>query len=73
MFLLATKTFPNTHYTFFLFEITMNAAHDEFISVEVLKRIEVPSLGADFANIVSMRFIEGNFYVSTKEGGFRID
>lgn len=72
LFLLATKTFPNTFYTFFLFEITMNAAHDEFVSIEVLERIDVPSLGADFANIVSIRSINGNFYISTKEGAYRI-
>ncbi len=73
-FLLPAKIFSNqgNYYVFFLLGFQLNPAHDEFIAVEVDKRIDVPELSADFGNIVNIRFIDGNYYVSTKEGAFRI-
>ena len=73
-FLLPAKIFSNqsNHYVFFLFGFQLNPAHDEFVSVEIQHRIDVPELSADFGNIVNLKFIDGYYYVSTKEGAFRI-
>lgn len=71
-FLLPTTTFPNHHYTCFLFEIRHSPNHNSFTSIEVIDRFEVPNLSSEYANLVNMKFIDGNYYLATKEGGFRI-
>lgn len=73
-FLLPAKIFSDqgNHYVFFLFGFELNPAHDEFVNVEIEHRVEVPELSADFGNIVNLRFIDGNYFISTKEGAFRL-
>lgn len=73
-FLLPAKSFSTqgNFYVFFLFEFQLNGTADEFVSVEVAHRIEIPELSADFGNISNIRYIEGSYYVSSKEGAYRI-
>lgn len=73
-FILPAKSFSSkgNFYVFFLFEFEMNGTADEIINVNVLHRVEVPTLAADFGAISNVRYIEGNYYVSSKEGGYRI-
>ena len=73
-FILPAKSFSNqgNFYVFFLFEFQLNATADEFVSVDVVHRVEIPELAADFGAISNIRYIEGNYYVSSKEGAFRI-
>lgn len=71
-FLLPTTTFPNHHYTCFLFEIRHTPSHNAFSSIEVIDRFEIPQLSSEYANLVNMKFINGHYYLATKEGGFRI-
>jgi hypothetical protein len=72
LFLLPTTVLPDRHYVLLLFEVLHNQAANEFVSVEVFRRIELPELNADFANLVNIRFVDGNFYVASKTGAWRI-
>lgn len=71
LFLLPAQVFPARKYSLFLFEVLHNQAHNVFTSVEVVKRIDL-DLSADFASIVSLRFLNGSFYVTSREGAWRI-
>jgi hypothetical protein len=72
LFLLPVKVFPGRHYAFFLMEIVQNPAHNAFLSVNVEKRIDLEELNADEFNLVNIRFLNGNFYVTSQEGAWRI-
>ena len=72
LFLLPVKAFPAKRYALLLFEIRHNAAHDEFESVELINRIALDDLDTDFANLVNIRFLDGNFYISSQEGAWRL-
>ena len=72
LFLLPSRVFPSRKYAFFLFEIVQNSAHTAFVSVNVIHRIDLDDLSADFANLVNIRFLDGNFYVTAREGAWRI-
>lgn len=74
-FLLPTTTFPNSYYSFFLFEIRLNQTSHEFVSVDMVRRIDVPDFPAadgGAQQLESMRYLDGAFYLSSKVGGFRI-
>lgn len=74
-FLLPTTTFPNSYYSFFLFEIRLNITGDEFVSIEMKEKIDIPSFPAGdggFQQLESMRYLDGAFYLSSKVGGFRV-
>jgi len=63
-----------SRYTFFLFDINLNANKTQFESVEVVKRINIPAslLGSEASKLTNVRYLGENFYVSTLNGGFRI-
>ena len=71
-FLLATKTYPNFHYTCFIFELRHTSTFNNFNNIEVIHRVEIPELDAEFANLSAIRFVDGNWYLATKNGGYRI-
>lgn len=71
LFLLAAKSFPAKRYVLLLFEIRHNATHDAFQSVMLRHRIQL-DLDTDFANLVNIRFLEGNFYITSQEGAWRL-
>ncbi len=61
-------------YSFFLFDIQLNATETQFQNVAVAHRINIPSslLGSEASMITNIRFFDGNFYVSTLSGAYRI-
>ncbi|MEK7254771.1 MAG: hypothetical protein AAB316_08505, partial [Bacteroidota bacterium] len=71
LFLLPVKV-PNQYHTFFLFQLQFDVPHTEFVSIEKIKRIDVPDLPADVDNLNTIRFLDGNFYVTAQEGAWRI-
>lgn len=72
LFMLPVTVLPQRHYVMLLFEVLHDQQHLEFTSVEVFARIELENLSADFANLVNVRYLDGNFYVASKEGAWRI-
>ena len=63
-----------SRYTFFLFDIQLNANKTQFVNVSVAKRINIPAslLGSEASKLTNVRYLGNNFYVSTLNGGFRI-
>lgn len=61
-------------YSFFLFDLQLNATETQFQSVTVAHRINIPSslLGSEASMITNVRFFDGNFYISTLSGAYRI-
>jgi len=72
LFLLPTTVLPGRHYVLLLFQILHNPAHSSFASIELVKRINLDGLSADVANLNNIRFLDGNFYVTSKEGAWRV-
>ncbi len=70
--LVPVKVLPDQHYALLLFEIRHNQAHTSFASVELVWRINLPDLSSDLSKLNSMRFLNGNFYVTSHEGAWRI-
>jgi hypothetical protein len=71
-FLIAAQTFPNYFYTFYLFDVKLDPTTFHFATVTLSKRIEVPQMSTEDFNLNSIRFFDGNFFVASKDGGFRI-
>lgn len=63
-----------TQYVFFLFDINLNTTQTQFQSVEIAHRVDIPSslLGSEASMITNVRFFDGNYYVSTLSGAYRI-
>jgi hypothetical protein len=73
MFLLPAIVFPSYKYAFFLFEITMNSNASEIVSIDLVRRYDVPNLNAEFGNISKTSWVNDKFYVNTKSGAWRIN
>ncbi len=71
-FLLPVKVLPQRHYAFYLFNIQQNTASSAFVSVKPVKRIGIPELDAELNNLKSVRFLNGNYYVASSLGAWRI-
>ncbi|RMF30626.1 MAG: hypothetical protein D6765_02955 [Bacteroidetes bacterium] len=77
-YLQPAKVFRNNrgHYLLLLFEIRLNPLHDAFQSLILKGRVELPELEApatNLSNLVSLRFLEGAFFLTSKAGAWRID
>ncbi len=72
LFMLPATVLPGRHYVLLLFEVLHNPSHNSFASIEMVKRIELESLSADVANLNNIRFFDGNFYATSKEGAWRV-
>lgn len=61
-------------YTFFLFDIQLNSSKSQFQSVTLSSRVDVPPtlMGSEADLLTNVRFINGNFYVTSLGGAFRI-
>lgn len=70
--MLPTIVLPDRHYVFLIFEIKHNTAHSSFASIEIKERVEIEALGAEVAKLNNIRFLENNFYVTSREGAWRI-
>lgn len=73
-FLLPMRVISATerYYAFFLLDINLNSTRNEFISVDIAQRINVPSLPGDPGNIDNIKFHNGHYYVTSKSGAYRI-
>lgn len=75
-FLYATRSLnpQESQYSFFIFDITLKANDTQFEEVKVAKRVDIPAqlLGSEASKLTNVRFFNGNYYVSTLSGGYRI-
>lgn len=60
------------YYAFFLLDINLNSTKTAFESVEIARRIDVKALPGDPGNLVNIKFVNGNYYATSKSGAFRI-
>ncbi|MEO1259167.1 MAG: hypothetical protein AAFZ15_10240 [Bacteroidota bacterium] len=72
IFLLPVKVLPGRHYVLLMFQVLHNVPHTSFTSVEVIKRINLVELSTDLPRLNALRFVNGNFYVTSQEGTWRI-
>ena len=63
--------YPTYTPTAFLLDVQLNYLSNDFISVKKAKRIPIPGLSTDF-KIESSKYIGKNFYLATKDGGYKI-
>ena len=71
-FLLPTTSSRNASYSFFLFDIKLNEAKTKFVSVKVVRRINIPEIPPDADALSNIKFLNGNYYVASQAGAFRI-
>ena len=71
LFALPVSVLPQRKYSILLFEVLHDVQHLQFTSVRVFQRVPL-DLSADFANLGNVRYLDGNFYVASKEGAWRI-
>ena len=74
LFLIPVRVFgsPRDHMAFLLFDLRQNALFTEFESVELIAREDILDLGAQENLVNSVRYVDGNFYVATLNGAWRI-
>lgn len=53
-------------------DITLSGTKEEFISVEVIKVVDIPEMRSNAQRMSSISFIGGAYYVTSKDGGFRV-
>ena len=53
-------------------DINLNGTKDEFVSVEVIKVVDIPEMRSNAQRMSSITFIGGAYYVTSKDGGFRV-
>jgi len=59
-------------YVFYLFELELTMEADNFVDVQLIKIIDVPDLLEGENMLQNMKYLNGYFWIATKEGGFRI-
>jgi hypothetical protein len=64
--------YPQYHYAVFIFSVSMNASTTAITNVELLSRVDLPELPADFGNISANRFVNGSYYLMSKNGTWRV-
>lgn len=72
-FYLTGTVTPGFKPTVLIFDVNLNFQADNFASsnpIVLRKRVEIPNLPA--SQWESVRFIDGNLYLATKNGGFRV-
>ena len=72
IFLLPIEVLPDRHFALLLFEVLHDPSHTSFTSIKVVKRIDLTDLSTDLVKLNSIRFLNGNFYVTSQEGAWRI-
>ena len=72
-FLIATKTKPNFHHTFFEFQLTLDPATLNITGLTHRRLCDIPDIPADFDQIGSMAFINNYWYITSKVGAFKVD
>ncbi|MBL7814549.1 MAG: hypothetical protein JNL70_06055 [Saprospiraceae bacterium] len=69
-FMLPGRLLPANKPYVLLLDVNLTFLQDDIASVKVAKRVELPNLNID--KFESFRYLNGNFYIATYEGGFRI-
>jgi hypothetical protein len=69
-FLLPGRLLPTNKPYALILNIGLTYSPDDITSIKVAKRVELPNLNID--KFESFRYINGNFYIATYEGGYRI-
>jgi hypothetical protein len=70
-YILPGVVYPYYKSTLMILDIKLTPDNKNFQSISLNKRIEIPALSTD-GKIEACRFLSGNFYLATKDGGFRI-
>jgi hypothetical protein len=70
-FFLLGALYPSAKAYILIFNVNLNATTSDFVSITLAKKTEVVGLAID-NKIQSCRYINGNMYLATKDGGFRI-
>ena len=70
-YLVTGVVYPLYKPTAFILDVQLNFSATGFVSILPVQRIEIPNLGTD-GRVESCKFLEGSFYLATKDGGYRI-
>lgn len=70
-FFMPGVVYPAYKPTVMVFDIILNSQKTDFTTLKLAKRVEVPNLSTD-GKIEACRYLKGNLYLATKDGGFRI-
>ena len=65
-------TVVNFHYTAFWFDIEPDTDYNEILSITPTHRFDMTDIAAGEDELQSVRFIDGNYYVGTKSGAYRL-
>jgi hypothetical protein len=69
-FLLPGRLLPANKPYVLILDIGLSYSPDDITSIKVAKRVALPNLNID--KFESFRYLNGNFYIATLEGGYRI-
>ena len=72
IYMTAIEVLPERHFALLMFEVLHNQDHTSFTSIEMVKRVNLTELSTDLAKLMSIRFVNGNFYVTSQEGAWRV-
>ncbi len=65
-------TIVNFHYVAFWFDIEPDTDYNEILSITPTHRFDMNDIPAGEDELQSVRFIDGNYYVGTKSGAYRL-
>ncbi len=70
-YLITGVVYPSYKPTAFILDIQLNYTSTGFVSIKPVQRLELPNLSTD-GKVESFNFLEGSFYMASKDGGYRI-
>ena len=71
-FLIPAQNFTKDIYTLLLFDIELNNTNSSFTKIELAQHIDIPGLQNDPGSISNTKFVNGNYYVTSLNGAFRL-
>lgn len=71
-YLIAAQNFTKDIYTLLLFDIQLNNTNSAFNQVSLARHIDIPDLQNDPNSISNTKFVNGNYYVTSLNGAFRL-
>lgn len=72
-FIVPVIQIPNEYYTFLLFDINLSGDKKDFISIDLKHRIDLEDFPADQNNLQNVKYINGYFYATSRDGAVRIN
>lgn len=72
-FIIPVIQIPDSYYAFFLFDVKLNLANNNFEEISLAARINVSDFPANSGNLNSVIFIDGYYYATSVHGAIRID